>query len=901
VARLDIDAQSWVTLSRLLDEALDRAPAERAAWLESLDASHDALKPRLRELLLERAPVETRDFLETLPKITEVGAPRPGTPGELVGGYRLVRELGSGGMGSVWLAERVDGLIQRPVALKLPHLVAPRRAQLAERMAREREILATLDHRNIARLLDAGISAQGQPFLALEYIEGNPIDEYCRGGAGRAPLGLAARLALFRQVVDAVAYAHGKLIVHRDLKPANILVAPNGGVRLLDFGIAKLLEQGEARETRLTELSGRALTPDYASPEQILGEPLTVACDIYSLGVILFELLTGTRPCQPARASRGALEQAIVENEARRPSETAAARGHPREWRRALRGDLDTIVLKALKKQPAERYATAHALADDITRYLTQRPVLAQPDSGWYRLRKFVARNKLGVSAAALVLFAVLGGAGLAVWQARVAVAERQRADEVKGFLVALFKSANPSDHGGRKVTVDQLLLASRARIDREFAGRPEIRAELLAIVGENLSAIGEGAAAQPIYEEAAATAEKAFGPRHVLTLQARSMVLTGRREVDPGADVSADADRLIADMRRNHDIDPAYLSNLLAQRAQMAMNAGQYPDAVKFAGEALQVSAQRIGEDTDQNLNNATLLALAHQRNRDWRKSLAAATEVRRLALEVRKLPDDHFTAVDARIMHGMALADAGRLREGLDEIERGVQLALVRRKPGDAAIGSYRTHLARYQLRAGLENAALENLRSAVEIQRNALGEQSRRFAAASAELGLAYLSMRRPEDAIVPLRAANAYFAGSGDVLAPLVPARLAVAQVQAQVQTQAGAPVTAAAPSKDATWELLYRGGQLERLSGRPESSLALQERALQSLSDSPADRLPRAEVLLEMGRAQFERHRFEQARDNFAESAELLRKAQLQPSAALADVAQWHGRALAALE
>ena len=246
MAQLQIDAAEWARLSKLLDEALDREPAARAAWIDSLGPECEPLKAQLRDLLSRSSSVETRDFLGTLPKMGAeplVAAPS-GMAGQIIGAYRLLREIGAGGMGSVWLAERTDGLINRPVALKLPHLVVARRAELAERMAREREILATLDHRNIARLLDAGISAEGQPFLALEYVEGLPIDTYCSGEGTRAPIDLHGRLGLFRQVADAVAYAHGKLVVHRDLKPANILVTADGGVRLLDFGIAKLLEQG---------------------------------------------------------------------------------------------------------------------------------------------------------------------------------------------------------------------------------------------------------------------------------------------------------------------------------------------------------------------------------------------------------------------------------------------------------------------------------------------------------------------------------------------------------------------------------------------------------------------------------------------------------------------------------
>jgi serine/threonine-protein kinase len=260
----------------------------------------------------------------------------------MVGLYQLVRELGQGGMGAVWLAERADGLVKRAVALKLPH-GAWRRAGLAGRMARERDILATLEHPHIARLYDAGLTTAEQPFLALEYVEGVPIDQYCAATDSRPALGLRAKLRLFLQVAQAVAYAHGKLVLHRDLKPANILVTRDGYVRLLDFGIAKLLADGEVKETRLTQFAGRALTLDYASPEQIRAEALAVTSDVYSLGVVLYELLTGSRPYKLKRDSRGALEDAILEAEPPRPSNAA-----PPENGASLRGALDTILLKAL-------------------------------------------------------------------------------------------------------------------------------------------------------------------------------------------------------------------------------------------------------------------------------------------------------------------------------------------------------------------------------------------------------------------------------------------------------------------------------------------------------------------------------------------------------------------------
>jgi len=520
---LDIDAQTWSRVSPLLDQALDLQPQQRAAWLDALPPPEDELKGLLRDLLARAGCVETDALLAELPKFDAVddngnpaNADQDGTPGthatgDTVGPYRLVRELGVGGMGVVWLASRADGLMQRSVALKLPH--GPFRGDLAARIAREREIIATLDHPHIARLYDAGVAADGQPFLALEHVDGQPIDRYC----DERHLGVAARLRLFVQAANAVAHAHAQLVVHRDIKPSNLLVDAHGQVKLLDFGIAKLLAEGLSDAPDLTQQGIRALTPDYASPEQIAGLAVGTRSDVYSLGVLLFELLTGSRPYRLKRNSRAALEEAILAAEAPRPSDAVSEPA----LRRALRGDLDTIVLKALNKPVDERYASVEALVADVHRHLNHQPVLARPDSAAYRLRRFLRRRRAAVGAWAAVTIALLAGTGLALWQAKEAEQQRdaalqakqqaererssaQRAEraataqaELSGFLMMEMAPSRSNN--------ELALLLDRARrmFDAQYRDDPALRGSVLVSMGSLLNGRGDITRAHALWAEA--------------------------------------------------------------------------------------------------------------------------------------------------------------------------------------------------------------------------------------------------------------------------------------------------------------------------------------------------------------------------------------------------------------
>lgn len=546
---MKITATHWQQLSELLDKALDVAEDERLQWLSSLPEDLAALKATLQELLAQSAGIETSDYLAKPPDFAAALLAEYKSAqwaemfqiDNIIGSYRLIRELGCGGMGSVWLAERVDGKFKRQVALKFPY-AGPNQRQLAERLAREREILAGLEHRNIARLYDADVTASGQPFLVLEYINGVPITEYC----DQQQLTIDERLKVFQQVLEAVCYAHANLVIHRDLKPSNILITADGIVHLLDFGIAKFVADGEVHETALTHIGGRALTPDYASPEQLAREPVTTASDVYSLGVLLYELLTGNRPYRLQRDTPHALEEAIEKADIALPSraditaQVALNRNASvRQLKKLLTGDLDTLILKALKRNPAERYGSADAFLDDVRRYINREPILAQPDSQWYRLRKFVLRNRVVVASLAAIMIALMTGTGIALWQAHQAKLERDRAvaaagrsEAVSDFVQLMVTEVTD---GNQPITIQSLLDRSEKIATQTYFKNDGQRAAIQAMLGDYYLSLRKPSQANTILSGALATLGANTDPvlkARLLCLSAVSHLMIGERKV---------------------------------------------------------------------------------------------------------------------------------------------------------------------------------------------------------------------------------------------------------------------------------------------------------------------------------------------------------------------------------
>jgi len=581
--------QRWRQVAELFEQLTELPVEQRTAFIERAAANDAKLRDELESL--RRAHEVALSPLDAVPKALIEGLPPQWPPGWVqgvarepteeaaaeaalhVGPYRLLRPIGEGGMGSVWLAERADGALKRTVALKRPHVSWV--GALAERMVQERDILAALEHPHIARLYDAGVTGDGRPYLALEYIEGLRITDYC----DRHRLSVRQRLQLFLQVLDAVRYAHAHLVIHRDIKPSNILVSADGKAHLLDFGVAKLVKQ-ETPGSSTTHFGPRMMTPNYASPEHIAGLSVSTASDIYSLGVLLAELLSGSRPYQLKRDSQGALEAAILETEPVPPSRNlkpgaASARSTSRSaLARALRGDLDKIVGKALMKAPEDRYATADLFAQDIARHLNGEAILAQRGSAWYYAGKFLRRHKLAVGSAATVMLAIVVGFVIAVWQYHRAENEAQTSRAVEEFLKDVFLAnsrSQPDPVKARQTTARELLAQGVSKIDSAMANAPAAKLRTLDTLAdlEHQLALDEEAVA--LNRKRLTLAKQLYGPndpRVVKVLVDLSVALMASQESAERESVLKEA---LAILDRNGDTDSQLRGTLLGEFAQWA------------------------------------------------------------------------------------------------------------------------------------------------------------------------------------------------------------------------------------------------------------------------------------------------------------------------------------------
>ncbi len=583
----------WPEVSSLLDELLDLGGEARLARVAELRRTDPELAGEVEALLARGETVESRGFLEGS-ALDLSGAALEGTQ---LGSYTLEKLIGQGGMGAVWLASRSDGRFEGKAAVKLLDLGLLARGG-AERFRREGTILARLAHPNIARLLDAGISGS-RPFLVLEYVEGEPIDAWCETRA----LDVPARLRLFLGVLDAVVHAHDRLVLHRDLKPSNILVTAQGQPKLLDFGIAKLLEEEApaAPATELTRQAGRAFTPASAAPEQVEGGDATTATDVYALGVVLFGLLSGTHPTAPPGASPVAELRSVVEREPLRLGEAALRAGPeaalrrgatPAQLARALRGDLDNILARALRKAPSERYPTVHALAEDLRRHLAHEPVSARPDAFSYRLGKAMRRHRLAFAAAGAVLLALVAGVVATTWQ--VIEARRQRAEAilqrdraqrlfarneaVADFVETMFADAVPA---GKAAALQEMLDAGASLVEGSLE-EPEFRAEVLNVLGGYYLALENPKKAAPLLERAAALAGENGDPSlraQIACSRAQALLTLGDKEA---------ARRLLAPWLEAREVNGNVAAYCLAAGATLAESSLDPPSILEYADRGL-------------------------------------------------------------------------------------------------------------------------------------------------------------------------------------------------------------------------------------------------------------------------------------------------------------------------
>ncbi len=693
-------SELWQRVDRLLAAAMELDPEARSAYLARAAEGDTEVEGEVRSLLA--ADAEAERFLESpgqvLGGLGADGLDDGSVAGRRIGPYRLLRLLGQGGMGTVFLAARDDDEYRQQVALKV--LSADRgRAELRSRFRTERQVLANLVHPHIARLYDGGTTDDGRPYLVMEYVEGEPIDAYC----DHQRLTIEERLTLFRDVCGAVDFAHRNLVVHRDLKPGNILVGEDGTPRLLDFGIAKLLDAERFGLTAKTTHSGmRPMTPGFASPEQIRGESITTATDVYALGVLLHRLLSGRGPY---RRDRG-LENAILEQEPVRPSTavqqlgTTAEMGGPlpkdiaearrttlRELQRGLRGDLDTIVLTALRKRPERRYGSAFALAEDLDRYRRSMPLLARPDTAAYRLQKFVRRNTVATGAGVLGALVLLGFSMVTFIQSvrlaeerDVARLERAKAEDVSSFLLQLFEESAPEQSRGEDVTMGEVLDRASSSI-AELDDQPGVQGAALATMGRVYAALGRFDDARRLLAEALVLQRRVLGDQHL--------------------DVAA----------------------TLAELAFAHLRKGDYQAAELAGREALAIRRERLSSDDlaiPHSLNNLGLIL--HNRGR-----YAEAEPMYREAIATtgRVLGPDASELQDVVGNLSILLHDLGDYEAAEVLYRRSIDLRLRNLGPDHPGLGNSYNNLAVLQHDKGDYEAAAKTYQQAIDLRRSVLGE--------------------------------------------------------------------------------------------------------------------------------------------------------------------------------
>lgn len=650
-----MDQQRWKQVETIFADAIELASGERESFVRKQCGDDDELFGEVMKLV--RADDKAHSLFSG-GAAEALGLPKQfSMVGRRIGSFELVREIGSGGMGVVYLGRRADGQFDQEVAIKLIKRGMDTE-QILARFQIERQILARLDHPNIARLLDGGISEDGLPYFTMEYVEGLPIDVYC----DKHRLGVEQRLTLFLAACEAVAYAQRNLVVHRDLKPANIVVTSAGQVKLLDFGIAKVLSDDvlAVEQEHLTRTGFRVMTPGYASPEQVRGEPVTTASDVYSLGVILYELLTGRRPYDVTGESINEIEKAIVSTDPRKPS-TAVVSGNgavktptggltdpkslseirgssPDRLSRRLSGDLDNICLMALRKDPVRRYDSVEKLREDIRRHLAGLPIMARAESLAYTFHRFVWRHRVAVTAAVAIM--VLIGALVTFYTVRLsqerdkARTEARKAAEVSDFLTGLFEIADPLQSNGETVTARELLERGSERIATDLADQPGVQSNMLFVIGNAYYNLGLYESAISAQEQAYRLAREAYGERSeqvgkTLLMLASLQDING--SYDSAIVLGRTAVDILTDLRGQHD---TLTANAINDLAVSLRHNGDFEESEVYYRKALALRKELRGPrhgDVAHTLNHLGRLVQAQGRLQEAEQFFREGLEIRR------------------------------------------------------------------------------------------------------------------------------------------------------------------------------------------------------------------------------------------------------------------------------
>jgi serine/threonine-protein kinase len=734
-----MDTQRWQRVSAIFDEAVDVAQDMRLALLDRQCGDDAELRGEVEMLLA--ADVAATDFDRGIAIArgavaadwAENDDSESVRADDRIGPWRLIAEIGRGGMGVVWLAERADGQFEQRAALKLIKRGMDSEAVLA-RFLRERQILARLEHPHIARLLDGGIADDGRPYFAMEYVAGEPLLRYC----AERSLKLEERISIFMEICAAVQFAHRQLVVHRDLKPSNVLIDADGRAKLLDFGIAKLLGDEIGSATRTSERKDRPLTPAYASPEQLSGAPISTATDVYALGAILYELLTGRRPYDLSDAPTSVEIRNLLDATSPPAPSKRALRDAPVSAGR-LRGDFDTVVLTALKREPERRYPTVDALAADLRNCLSGRPIAARRDSVVYRTGKFAMRHRLGMVLACLAVLALLATTGFALWEAARAREQARQAETVTGFLIDTFRVADPKGApGGAKLSAVDVLDAGARRLDAQLSSQPELASRFAAVLGAIFLELGQHERAIVLLERSLALHQGAADD----PIRANTLAQLARAQYEKGDYAAAEKSVGIALATHRAGANGATVALDLALQGEIARRQGDFKKAEPLLQQALAMLRASL-KAPDAKIA-ATLNQLAVLYSDMHRIDEGAALTEEALAMFRSLYGENHLDVAENLINLGSFRMQAGHVAEALPPLEEAT--AIYRRLlPMDhpllaTALVNHARALDRLGRFADAEPQYLE----ALAMQRRVLGEQHPDVAATLNNLSILHLHL-------------------------------------------------------------------------------------------------------------------------------------------------------------